>query len=350
MDFEKLVSEETQSLVQAVSQHGGKAFNPYNLMASAAGNMVMHRLIGKRFEYEDPDLLEIIVGASNFIRNLHSTMYELADTFPILIRLPIIKQKIFKASSHMKSLVQNFIDQHKQTLNPAAPRDFTDLFLMKIKEEEHVPGSYFCDKSLLMTLVDMIGAGFDSTSFSLSFCLVLISHFPEEQRKVQQEIDDVTQSLRPPGFMDRAQMPYTNAVVHEIQRLLNLAPTAHYHTVTEDIKIRGYTLPKGTTVSPFLTSVLSDPTQWETPNEFNPGHFLDDNGQFRTRPAFMPFSIGSRICAGEAHARMTLFTLFAVLLQKFTFTLPPGTERQDWRSLTLLEVCAIPRSILGNFI
>ncbi|XP_063777151.1 cytochrome P450 2F2-like [Pseudophryne corroboree] len=353
MDIEKLVSEETQSLVQAVSQHEGKAFNSYNLMAGAAGNMIMHRLIGKRFDYEDPDLQEIIEVARDFILNFHCTLHEIANTFPILIRMPIINQKIFKASSHMKSLVQNFIDQHKQTLNPAAPRDFTDLFLMKIKEEEHMPGSHFCENNLLISLIDMIGAGFDATSFSTNFSLVLISNYPEEQRKVQQEIDDVTQSLRPPGFMDRAQMPYTNAVIHEIQRVLDLAPTAHYHAVTKDTQFRGYTLPKGTTVSPFLTSVHYDSTQWETPNEFNPGHFLDEKGQFRTRPAFMPFSAGPRICAGEAHARMTLFTLFAVLLQKFTFTPPPGTERQDLKSLTLdrdttvliTQVCAIPRSV-----
>ncbi|KAG8590387.1 hypothetical protein GDO81_006744, partial [Engystomops pustulosus] len=103
----------------------------------------------------------------------------------------------------------------------------------------------------------------------------------------------------------------------------------------------------GTTVIPFLSSVLSDPTQWETPEDFNLGHFLDDEGQFRMRPAFMPFSAGKRICAGENLARMELFLLFCALLQKFSFTLPPGTERQDCRKLkqnkVQAQICAKPR-------
>lgn len=36
---------------------------------------------------------------------------------------------------------------------------------------------------------------------------------------------------------------------------------------------------------------MFDKNEWETPDTFNPGHFLKD-GQFRKREAFMPFSIG----------------------------------------------------------
>ncbi|XP_077127574.1 cytochrome P450 2K1-like [Ranitomeya variabilis] len=151
--------------------------------------------------------------------------------------------------------------------------------------------------------------------------------------------------------MDKPQLAYTNAVIHEAQRVLDLAPTALFHAVNEDIKFRGYTIPKGTTVIPFITSVLQDPSQWETPEDFNPQHFLDEDGQFRTRMAFIPFSAGKQACLGENLARMELFLLFSALLQKFTFTLPPGTERQDSKYLNLnkmeiiasAQICAVPR-------
>lgn len=51
--------------------------------------------------------------------------------------------------------------------------------------------------------------------------------------------------------------------------------------------------PQGTPVVPLLSSVLLDKTQWDTPRQFNPGHFLDADGRFVKRAAFLPFSAGT---------------------------------------------------------
>lgn len=49
---------------------------------------------------------------------------------------------------------------------------------------------------------------------------------------------------------------------------------------------------KGTAIMATLDSVLNDETMWETPHTFNPQHFLDQDGKFRKREAFLPFSAG----------------------------------------------------------
>ncbi|XP_018418152.1 PREDICTED: cytochrome P450 2C29-like [Nanorana parkeri] len=351
--MESRVLEEATYLNQEVAETEGKPFNPLHILASAVGNIISLVLFGEHFDYKDPKLHELMTQISGHIRSILSPSHMLCNVFPFLLKLPIVPKIIFKEQSYLQNFVLKYIEEHKRTLNPEAPRDFVDHFLLKIKDMEHEEDPDFCDLSVLNVGVGLLSAGAETTASTLKFSLVLIAHYPDVQVKVQQEIDDVLQSLRPPGMKDRPQLPYTNAVVHEVQRVLDLAPTALFHAVTKDIQFRGYTLPKGTIITPFLTSVLFDPTQWETPEQFNPGHFLDEEGRFRNRVAFMPFSAGKRICAGENMARMELFILLSAVLQKFTIKLPPGVERRDakWLNankgemIAFAELCAVPRAV-----
>lgn len=121
-------------------------------------------------------------------------------------------------------------------------------------------------------------------------------------------------------------MPYTDAVIHEIQRFGNIIPAIAPHATTRDVILRGYSLPKGTHVLPLLDSVLKDKNYFEKPDEFYPEHFLNSQGHFVKNEAFLPFSAGKRRCAGENLARAELFLFFTRLLQNFTFQAPPGTE------------------------
>lgn len=49
---------------------------------------------------------------------------------------------------------------------------------------------------------------------------------------------------------------------------------------------------QGTFINPDLNSVLLDPKLWETPEKFNPSHFLDKDGQFVDKKEYQLFAAG----------------------------------------------------------
>ncbi|XP_012520403.1 PREDICTED: cytochrome P450 2C9-like, partial [Propithecus coquereli] len=72
----------------------------------------------------------------------------------------------------------------------------------------------------------------------------LVEELRKTKAKVQEEINRVIGRHRSPCMQDRSQMPYTDAVVHEIQRYIDLVPNNVPRAVTRDIKFRNYLIPK----------------------------------------------------------------------------------------------------------
>ncbi|XP_029451963.1 cytochrome P450 2K6-like isoform X1 [Rhinatrema bivittatum] len=349
--LEEKVAEESTFLIKDFESHKGNHFNFTVTLHLAIANIITSIVFGQRFEYDNPQLCRLSSLVKEIFRLLGNPMVLLYNVLPAIRFLPGDHKTVMKYVDEMQSFLRKTYLEHLQKLDIDIDnqRSFTDVFLVRQHKEKEDPNSYFHDGNLLSLLSALFMAGTDTISGTLRWGLLLMAVYPEIQSKVQEEIERVIEKAQP-RTEHRKQMPYTDAVIHEIQRIANIVPLNLPRETTVDVTFKGYFIPKGTYIIPLLESVLRDETQFEKPNEFNPQRFLDTEGKFVKREAFMPFSAGRRICIGETLAKMELFIFFTSLIQKFTFFPPPGVTHVHIAPDTgftappqYQRICAVPR-------
>ncbi|XP_073712798.1 cytochrome P450 2K1-like [Misgurnus anguillicaudatus] len=337
---EEKIIQETRYLREVFETFKGNPFDTTQPVNYAASNLISAIVYGNRFEYDEPTFKEIAVVSNHTILMVAGLMFmlyffvwhdlQIYNMFPVLRPLLKTWRLLMKHVESNHADIQVLVDHLRETFNPLDCRGLVDAFFIQKQslEESGENDSQFNDLNLLMTVVNLFAAGTDTTGTTLRWGLLFMAKYPHIQDRVHEEIDRVLDG-REPVTEDRKNLPYTDAVIHEIQRLANLVPLNLPHKTSCDVNFNGYLIKKGTCVLPLLYSVLRDESEWEMPNTFNPEHFLNENGQLIKRDAFMPFSAGRRICLGEGLARMELFLFFTSLLQCFHFTPPPGVSEDE---------------------
>ncbi|XP_043076363.1 cytochrome P450 2J2-like [Puntigrus tetrazona] len=324
--LENNIQQESVYLCDAFKAEKGP-FNPMTILNSAVSNTIACLTFGQRFDYHDEYYQRILRLDNECFQIAGTCKAQLYNFCPWLLDyFPGPHQKLFSNYFQITDFLRGEIIKHKEDWDPLNPRDLIDSYLTEMEKKKSDPKAGFNVESLVVSCLDLIEAGTETSATTLRWGLLFMMKYPEIQKKVQAEIDKVIGQSRQPCVEDRADMPYTDAVIHEVQRLSDVLPMGFPKKSVKDTKLGEYFIPKGTSISANLSSVLHDPDEWETPDTFNPGHFLTENGQFRKRDAYLPFSAGKRACLGEQLARQVVFLFFASLLQRFTFSKGPGEE------------------------
>ncbi|OCT81371.1 hypothetical protein XELAEV_18028190mg [Xenopus laevis] len=289
--IEDKINEECDYLAKKIKLYQGKAFDNSMIMNAAVANIIVSKLLGHRFDYEDPTFLKLLSLFDANFRLMGSPMVMLYNLYPSVMRwLPGSHKTVGKNSAETQSFIRKTFRKHRDKLDVNDQRNLIDAFLVK-QQEKKENAQYFHDDNLTTLVSNLFAAGMETTSNTLRWGLLLMMKYPEIQKNVQNEIEKVI-GWSKPQTEHRKSMPYTDAVLHEIQRFANIVPMNLPHATAQDVTFKGYFLPKGTYVIPLLTSVLYDKSHFEKPNEFYPQHFLDSEGNFVRNEAFLPFSAG----------------------------------------------------------
>ncbi|XP_053328567.1 cytochrome P450 2A10-like [Spea bombifrons] len=327
---EDRIREEAACLVAELNKTKGAAVHPRSILTKAPCNIIFSIMFGSRCDYEDKELLNVLNYIYQSFVIASSPWGQCFDMFPRMMAfLPGQHQIFFHYLGELVRYVEKKVEDNKKTLDPSNIRDYVDAFLVKMEKEKMDPKTEFDMRNLVFSTLQIFFAGVETMSTTLTYALLILLKYPHVLDEVHEEIDRVIGRNRSPKLQDRSRMPYTEAVMHEMQRFVDLLPLGVPRKTTKDVELRGYTIPKDTDIFPILTTVLKDPTCFPYPTEFNPQNFLDENGEFKRNEAFMPLAAGKRVCLGEALVRMELFLFLVTIIQNFKLTSSVPVEELD---------------------
>jgi len=176
-------------------------------------------------------------------------------------------------------------------------------------------------------------AGHETTANALAWTWYLLSQVPQVEGRLHAELAQVLGG-RLPILDDVPKLAYTRAVFEEAIRLYPPVPLLARQALRDEA-IRGRPVPAGSLVMVVPWLLHRHRKFWGMPDHYIPERFLPENAQLRVRHAYIPFSVGPRICAGAAFGLTEAILCVATLAQRARFRLTPDAVVTPVCRLTL---------------
>ncbi|EGG19557.1 cytochrome P450 family protein [Cavenderia fasciculata] len=302
----------------------GQPVNPAPYYRKYTFSIILKMMFNVELSYEDePD--------SGIMHTIFSPIDELVnriaqgaifDTVHILgpIYYHLYGRPLNRKLDSVRNITKQFIDQHRQTIDPKNIRDILDLFILGEYDDEIIINVFF----------DMLFAGVETTASTLQWLSIVMSNQPHEQELLREEIRSTfvhSEDIQPTA--DRSDCPQTCAVMKEILRYRMVVPFSVPRIASEDTTLGGYFIPKGTHLMGNFYALHA--TQFKDADQFKPSRFLDDTSFSNPTLSsqWVPFSIGPRNCLGFGLAREELQLSVAKIFHNFKISSFDGGQLDE---------------------
>ncbi|RYP80036.1 hypothetical protein DL770_006395 [Monosporascus sp. CRB-9-2] len=176
-------------------------------------------------------------------------------------------------------------------------------------------------------------AGGETSATTLSALFFYLSRNPDCYHRLATEIRSTfTTGADIRGGPQLAGCQYLNACISEALRIAPPAPGTLWRELPFDdtkdngpLIIDGHVVSPGTQVGVCTYAIHHNEEYFPEPFMFRPERWMKDNAATRSHEAFVPFSLGSRSCAGKTLAYQEIGITLAKTLWYFDFEKPSGT-------------------------
>lgn len=183
------------------------------------------------------------------------------------------------------------------------------------------------DDDITQNAFVVLVAGFETTSNTMALVTHMLSHHPEVQERMREELFSVVAPDEPITYNTIQKLTYMNCVIQETIRMY---PPAFAFVTREAVVDKEYgkiRIPAGTAVMAAVEYIHRDPRHWEEPDKFNPDRFLPENKSRINTMAMQAFGSGPRNCIGMRFAHMELRYTFAHILRKYRLEKTENSEK-----------------------
>ncbi|GAA0166527.1 oxygenase [Lithospermum erythrorhizon] len=213
--------------------------------------------------------------------------------------------KALKARKKLVAIFQSIVDERRdrRRKNPTGEKkDMMDILL----DEQDEKGRKLNDEEIIDVLVMYLNAGHESSGHITMWATLLLQKHPEFFKRAKAEQEEIVMN-RPPGqvgltLKETRKMEYLSKVIDETLRLVTFSFVV-FREAKRDVRLCGYTIPKGWKLLLWFRSVHLDPEIYPSPKEFNPSRWDELTPKAGT---FLPFGGGSRMCPGNDLAKLEI--------------------------------------------
>ncbi|KAJ2304276.1 hypothetical protein IWW52_005479 [Coemansia sp. RSA 2704] len=268
--------------------------------------------------------------------------------FPFLDKFPLGKRaRSFANLKKFHRFIERTIDAKRSELQSRGKlsddeRNRADLLTLMIEAHEHtrIHGAFDENGKLLPSMTSeelrnntiiFFVAGHDATAYSLSHLITELALHPDIQQRARERVISVIGDA-PDAFPtdeQLAELADLDMIIKESMRKSSTVSDVR-RQLTEPVTLGPYTLPKGAWVMVDMWAMQNNPEYFPEPEKFIPERFsetvkpgaeLTANAPF----SWAPFSDGSRKCIGHKFAMLTQRVVLAMLVHRFTWTLPANS-------------------------
>jgi cytochrome P450 len=242
--------------------------------------------------------------------------FSLRFFFPWINDIPIpVNIKLKKNFETFDKVCWKFVTDSKKRIEERKnnPDDQTDISksLIDLMIEAGLSEAVVRDNCGLFIL-----AGQDTSLNILGWSISILATHPDVYEKARKEVMENFPDQLTPDILRN--LPYLDAFIKESSRLHGPALQVNgRYTWKEQTIVGNVLLPVGIEVSLDIISMCYDPKIWGDPLNVRPERWFPENLTKEQRSAWMPFSIGERICIGMTFSLLEQKVFLALLLKRY---------------------------------